>query len=315
MAEVTARFPGHVLAQQRRVAMLRAGTDKAALQDALFGLALSTRAAGDLDDAKHAASEAQALGEMPEKTLGILQEVGLLESAGPAPEPAPAAAPEPTPVAAPPAEAPPAESAPSDVLIDLDSEVEVPAPLASASPTDDDEEDDLSAIAAALDGGLLAEGDAQPLTPDAGSEQSIDEVFAAFKERVNEEVASDDFRTHYDLAIGYKEMGLFDAAIEEFQTAAGAPELRRDAMVMMGDCHRDQGEAESAVRCYRGALAAGAGADPAILTPVRYELASLLADSGESAAALDAFREVQASDPDFRDVGSRIDALESQLTA
>ncbi|MDH3592346.1 MAG: tetratricopeptide repeat protein, partial [Planctomycetota bacterium] len=80
----------------------------------------------------------------------------------------------------------------------------------------DQDDDDLSAIAAALDDELFDEdplGDA----PASESEESLDEVFAAFRERVEEEVGADDFRTHYDLGIGYKEMGLLDAAIAEFE--------------------------------------------------------------------------------------------------
>ena len=71
----------------------------------------------------------------------------------------------------------------------------------------------LRAIAAALDEELFTDdplGDA----PASESEESLDEVFAAFRERVDEEVSADDFRTHYDLGIGYKEMGLIDEAIE-----------------------------------------------------------------------------------------------------
>ena len=34
------------------------------------------------------------------------------------------------------------------------------------------------------------------------------QIFSAFKERVQEEVGSEDHRTHYDLGIAYQEMGL-----------------------------------------------------------------------------------------------------------
>src|SRR5262249_8640263 len=70
----------------------------------------------------------------------------------------------------------------------------------SLSTTDADrlDEDDLSSIAAALDaeyGAQRPESVIERSEPDA--EQSVDEVFAAFKEHVRAEVDGGDFRTHY----------------------------------------------------------------------------------------------------------------------
>src|SRR5262249_30179527 len=143
------------------------------------------------------------------------------------------------------------------------------------------DEAELSSIAAALDAeyGASAEGvAAAPADPDA--EQSIDEVFAAFKEHVRAEVEGGDFRTHYDLGIAYKEMGLVDDAIEEFRTASGAPELYREACSMLGLCHWERGESDAAIQWYRAALQAP-GDEEAPLSGLRYDLAEILLQTGD----------------------------------
>ncbi len=168
-------------------------------------------------------------------------------------------------------------------------------------------DDDLSTIAAALEAELLEE-EGVPLTPDAGSEQSIQEVFTQFRERVDEQVASDDHQTHYDLGIGYKEMGLLAEAIQEFEIALASPTISREAMVMIAVCHREIGDQEAAIAAYRRAVDATLQDVGAVIV-LRYELGELLLQVGETAAALTEFQQVRDSDPAFRDVETRIQEL------
>ena len=48
---------------------------------------------------------------------------------------------------------------------------------------------------------------------------SVDEVFSEFKKGLEKVVKPEDVDTHYDLGIAYKEMGLIDDAIGEFDVA------------------------------------------------------------------------------------------------
>ena len=141
-----------------------------------------------------------------------------------------------------------------------------------------------------------------PLTPD--TEQSMEEAFSQFRERVREEIDDSDFRTHYDLAIGYKEMGLISEAISEFEIASTSEELRCEACVMLAVCHRDQGDTVAAESWYRKAIAAAAG-DAEASNALRYELAEVLVQSGASGGALNVFRDVLNADPGDRDVQAR----------
>jgi tetratricopeptide (TPR) repeat protein len=175
------------------------------------------------------------------------------------------------------------------------------------------DEEDLSSIAAALDAeyGTDRVGPVPaPAEPDA--EQSLDEVFSAFKEHVRAEVDSEDFRTHYDLGIAYKEMGLMDDALAEFRVATGAPELYREACSMLGLCYGERNEIDEAIRWYRAALDAP-GEEETPLSGLRYDLAEILLRSGDERGAYELFAQVAASEPAYRDVGARLSELRSRL--
>jgi len=171
------------------------------------------------------------------------------------------------------------------------------------------DDDDLSAITAALEGELFAD-DAQPLASEPESEQSLEEVFAAFKEQVDREVDDDDYRTHYDLGIAYKEMGLLDEAIAQFEQAVPAPEFGREAYTMLALCHLERDEMDAAAQCYRQAIDSSP-TDGEAVNSLRYELAVLLLNTGDRQGALDEFRYLLEADPSFRDVQDRIAKLES----
>lgn len=169
------------------------------------------------------------------------------------------------------------------------------------------DEEDLAALTGLLEAEL---GDTAG--PPAVEEQSLEDVFAAFKRHVESEVGAADYQTHYDLGIGYREMGLVEDALEEFRKASEAPALRRQACSMLALCHRERGEMAEAARWYREALAAAQGPEDGP-EGLRYELAETLLASGDARAALDLFLEVLAADPTYRDVGSRVAELRARL--
>ncbi|HZN54649.1 MAG TPA: tetratricopeptide repeat protein [Candidatus Polarisedimenticolaceae bacterium] len=176
------------------------------------------------------------------------------------------------------------------------------------------DEDDLSTIAAALDAEFGTDRPAEAIVPaaDPDAEESVDEVFAAFKEHVRAEVATEDFRTHYDLGIAYKEMGLVDDALSEFRIASESPELFRESCSMLGLCHWERGEADEAIRWYRTALQAP-GEEETPLSGLRYDLAEILLQTGDPEGALELLVLVLREEPQYRDVQSRVVALREQL--
>ena len=59
-------------------------------------------------------------------------------------------------------------------------------------------------------------------------------MLSAFKQGIEKTVAEEDFQTHYDLGVAFKEMGLLDEAIGEFQKALRAPEGRLKSSEALG---------------------------------------------------------------------------------
>ena len=170
---------------------------------------------------------------------------------------------------------------------------------------------DLDAIKAALEEELLAE-ETGPVRPEDSPDESVGEILQAFKERVDEEVEAEDHRTHYELGIGLKEMGLIEEAIHELRMAVGTPEFHREACTMLALCHRERQETDEAVHWYCAALERET-ADSEAARSLRYDLAEMLLEAGDTEAALDHFRNVMEIDPAFRDVRGRVTELESRL--
>jgi tetratricopeptide (TPR) repeat protein len=195
---------------------------------------------------------------------------------------------------------------------DVEVEVEVEAASeGSGPPVFAPDDADLGAMIQSLEDELATEPVPVAATPTTFDQQSVGEVFEAFKQHVQAEIGSEDFRTHYDLGIAYKEMGLLDDALEEFRAAMGSPDLVSDACSMLAICHRERGETDEAVKWYREALSQREDQDAAVCG-LRYDLAETLLEAGDSEAALDLFRNVLESDPSYRDVRARVEELSAR---
>jgi pilus assembly protein FimV len=142
------------------------------------------------------------------------------------------------------------------------------------------------------------------------------EVFQEFRSELGELTDEDeDLETHYNLGIAYREMGLLDEAIGEFQKVAKAVQKGKpfrysmNCATMLALSFMDKGEAKIAALWYQRALEVP-GLDQEALLALRYDLAMALDTAGEANAALDSFRQVYAMNIDYRDVADRIATLQ-----
>lgn len=156
------------------------------------------------------------------------------------------------------------------------------------------------------------------LTPEASSDSlnELSEVFQEFRNELGELGEEDeDLETHYNLGIAYREMGLLDEAIGEFQKVAKAVQMGKpfrysmNCATMLALSFMDKGEPKIASLWYERALEVP-GLDPEAILALRYDLAVALDMAGNEAAALDIFRQVYAINIDFRDVADRIAILQ-----
>ncbi|MGH9361663.1 MAG: tetratricopeptide repeat protein, partial [Thermoanaerobaculia bacterium] len=112
-------------------------------------------------------------------------------------------------------------------------------------------------LASDLDESLLETQTAVEADPDlAGGEDehSLEEIFKAFKKGVEQQVDSGDYETHYNLGIAYREMGLVEEAIGEFQIASKDPRRLLECCSMLGLCFKEKGMTNLALKWYQKGL-------------------------------------------------------------
>jgi len=179
------------------------------------------------------------------------------------------------------------------------------APPAPAAATDGDDAFDIARELADELGPAAAEGSIED-----EFQYSVEDVFSQFKRGVEQTVKKEDSATHYDLGIAYKEMGLVDDAINEFETALGGNDRKRevDCLSMIGLCRMQKGEAAEAVKAYRRAL----GSDHLTkdsAKAIHYDLAAAYEQAGDRDAALYYFQRVARADAAYRDAAKQIARL------
>jgi tetratricopeptide (TPR) repeat protein len=151
----------------------------------------------------------------------------------------------------------------------------------------------------------------------ADSLNELAEVFQEFRSELGElgEEEDEDLETHYNLGIAYREMGLLDEAIGEFQKVAKAVQQGKpfryamNCSTLLAVSFMDKGEPKIASLWYQRALEVP-GLDHEAVLALRYDLGISLDMAGEANAALDSFRQVYAMNIDYRDVADRIATLQ-----
>ena len=151
-----------------------------------------------------------------------------------------------------------------------------------------------------------------PAAPDA----PLQEVFDNFRAELGEMGSEDeDLETHYNLGVAFREMGLLEEAISEFQKVAQACDRGRPFRYAMQNCTLlglafiDKGQPGMAAIWYERALKTpGLGPDNALA--LRYDLGLAQESAGDYDAALKSFTHVYAMNIDYRDVAERIAALQ-----
>lgn len=156
-------------------------------------------------------------------------------------------------------------------------------------------------------------GDSLAAVPPADEDfqYSVDEVFAEFKKGLAKVVKPEDVDTHYDLGIAYKEMGLLDDAVHEFEVARqGCLGTKRelDCLTMIGMLHTLRGRPDESVEVFKEGLA-NVLAVGEVAKALGFELASAYDALNESGKALFHFQRVAAMDAKYRDVGSQVTRL------
>ncbi len=139
-------------------------------------------------------------------------------------------------------------------------------------------------------------------------EQSLEQIVEGFKKGVAENLSPTDYETHFNLGIAYREMGLLDEAIGEFQLAAKATSLLVSCCSMLGLCFLDKQLPELAVKWYQRGLDSGQGSEEDRLG-LLYDMGNVFDSMGQTETAYRAFVEIYGINTNYRDVVARIEEL------
>ena len=142
----------------------------------------------------------------------------------------------------------------------------------------------------------------------SGREIPLEEIFREFKKGVEQQLSPEDYETHYNLGIAYKEMSLTDEAISEFQRASKSAQYAVECCSMLGLCFLEKGMPQLAIKWYRKGLEAPNIRDEDRLG-LQYDLASVYAGLGDRDNAYKTFLEIYGANASFRDVGERLREL------
>ena len=136
-----------------------------------------------------------------------------------------------------------------------------------------------------------------------GLEDAFKEMQKGAEGRLNQE----DYETHYNLGIAYKEMDLLPEAIKEFELAFQGDLRFQDASVMLAACYKEKGMGETAIEILKNAIE-----DPRCkgenIVALHYELAALYESERETQKAMTHYNEVYRLDSNYRDVAVKVSA-------
>jgi tetratricopeptide (TPR) repeat protein len=145
------------------------------------------------------------------------------------------------------------------------------------------------------------------------SEEDVDfrETLDQFMQGVNANIDAGDFQAHYDLGIAFKEMGLLDEAIAQFQKALRAPDGRLRASEALGSAFFEKGRFAIAEAVLSRAIDSLPEADDAKIALI-YWLGRALEAQGKGEAAVRCYERALAVDITFLDLGDRLQRLNSE---
>jgi len=140
----------------------------------------------------------------------------------------------------------------------------------------------------------------------------VQEVFDEFKKGLEKELGDEDSETHYNLGIAFKEMGLTDDAIKEFQVARNDPARFIQSSTMLGICYMEKGMYPLVIETLTKVIE---GLDPGndSYWPIMFDLADAYDKNNNLQEALDIFSRVYGWNAGFRQVDERIERLKRKV--
>jgi tetratricopeptide (TPR) repeat protein len=171
---------------------------------------------------------------------------------------------------------------------------------------------------------VLDEGAEPELAPAEEDASGFSNSFENFRDELGlseaEAESEDNYENHYYHAVAYKEMGLTEEAIREFQSSVNSVKPNDgthrflNCCTLLADCFMEKGMPNLAVMWFKRAFEVkGLSAEEE--SGLHYELGNALEIGGEIEEAVGEFEKIYATDVDYRDVSERVEKLRQKLPA
>ena len=164
----------------------------------------------------------------------------------------------------------------------------------------------------------VSAGGSTPATATGGIDEGLAELFEEFRmAEEGELVSKEDYETHYNMGIAYKEMDLLDEAIQEFQRAVTLVKQKDgttrflECCNMLGHCFMQKGMGSAAIAWFKKGLESP-GHSEDVYQALRYEMGLAYEQLGELDNALRLYTEVYGTDVSYREVADKMRELEGQ---
>lgn len=138
--------------------------------------------------------------------------------------------------------------------------------------------------------------------------RSMNSLVDEFKEEVYQSISSserENYDAHYDLGITFKEMGLYDEAIEEFTIATKSKKSFLKSIEMIANCLFDLDKKDAAVSQLEEVINHHEYPESE-LVGIRYLLGTIYESRGNSSEAKNQYLKVYQTYPDFADIKEKV---------
>jgi tetratricopeptide (TPR) repeat protein len=139
-------------------------------------------------------------------------------------------------------------------------------------------------------------------------QREFHEILEQFKRGIDQNLESDDYEAHYDLGVAFKEMGLLDEAIGEFQKALRSPEGRLRTSEALGMAFFEKGQFAVCESILRRAIDGTPGPDDAKIG-LLYWMGRAAEALGKESDAITSYERALVVDISFMDLSKRVQRL------